>query len=289
VVGVPDGWSSGKLADAVARRTGTRRLIDLSQVCIDLASDAVTCGGENLLELDAIVVKKLGFSYERELLDRVELLNYLEQRGVRIFSKPRRIGRLLNRLTCTLDLQLAHIPMPETVITEDIAQAEAAVHRFGQAVCKPLFTSKARGMVIIETGPDTRSQLEAFREAGHSVLYVQRKVALPGNDLGIVFLGGRHLGSYARHAGVASWNTTTHSGGKYQPCDPPPAIIDLACKAQSPFDLDFTCVDIAETPDGPVVFEVSAFGGFRGLLESCGIDAAERYADYVIERIRHDG
>jgi ribosomal protein S6--L-glutamate ligase len=47
----------------------------------------------------------------------------------------------------------------------------------------------------------------------------------------------------------------------------------------------FTCVDVVETANGPLVYEVSAFGGFRGLLEANGIDMAERYAQYVLERI----
>ena len=41
----------------------------------------------------------------------------------------------------------------------------------------------------------------------------------------------------------------------------------------------------SETPDGAAVFEVSAFGGFRGLLDACGLDAAEAYADYVLEHL----
>jgi ribosomal protein S6--L-glutamate ligase len=47
----------------------------------------------------------------------------------------------------------------------------------------------------------------------------------------------------------------------------------------------FTCVDVVETPDGAAIYEVSAFGGFRGLLDACGLDAAGLYADYVLERI----
>jgi ribosomal protein S6--L-glutamate ligase len=44
-------------------------------------------------------------------------------------------------------------------------------------------------------------------------------------------------------------------------------------------------VDVVETPDGAAIYEVSAFGGFRGLLDACGIDAAEVYAEYVLEKI----
>ena len=62
-------------------------------------------------------------------------------------------------------------------------------------------------------------------------------------------------------------------------------MIDIAQRAQEPFGLDFTTVDLAETENGPVVFEVSAFGGFRGALEGAGIDAATAYAEYVLQRI----
>ena len=55
--------------------------------------------------------------------------------------------------------------------------------------------------------------------------------------------------------------------------------------AQEPFGLTFTCVDVAETSPGPVVWEVSAFGGFRGLREARDIDAADLYVRFVLEQI----
>jgi len=104
-------------------------------------------------------------------------------------------------------------------------------------------------------------------------------------DLGVTFLGGKYLATYARKSGGSSWNTTTNAGGKYVGHEPSREIIALAEKAQSLFDMAFTCVDIAETSEGPIVFEVSAFGGFRGLLDACGIDAAGAYAKHVLENI----
>ncbi len=110
-------------------------------------------------------------------------------------------------------------------------------------------------------------------------------IALPGRDLGLVFLGGNYLKTYARVYNGKSWNTTIRAGGRYEPYEPTPAIIDLAQRAQSVFNLDFTCVDVAETPDGPVVFEVSAFGGFRGVREAHGMNADKYYTDYVIQQV----
>ena len=56
-------------------------------------------------------------------------------------------------------------------------------------------------------------------------------------------------------------------------------------KAQGLFNLDFTTVDLADTEQGPVVFEVSAFGGFRGAKEGIGLDAASKYADHVVHEL----
>jgi len=44
-------------------------------------------------------------------------------------------------------------------------------------------------------------------------------------------------------------------------------------------------VDVALTEEGPYVFEVSAFGGFRGIKETRGIDPATLCAQYVLKRV----
>jgi ribosomal protein S6--L-glutamate ligase len=289
VVGVAEGWSSNHLADVVEQRTGYRQLIPMHRVDCDLGAGRVRCDGVDLAGLDAIIVKKLGASYRPELLDRVEILHYLHKGGLPVFSKPRSIMRLIDRLSCTVTLRCGGIPMPDTVVTEDVELAADAVARFGKAVLKPLFTSKARGMEVVEDGPDLRERIEAFRDVGNHILYIQRMIPLPGSDMGIVFLGGKYLASYSRVAGKLSWNTSTHTGGKYRACEPKPEAIELADRAQALFDLDFTCVDVGDTPDGLIVFEVSAFGGFRGLREAVGLDAAERYVDYVLGKLTHGG
>jgi ribosomal protein S6--L-glutamate ligase len=177
--------------------------------------------------------------------------------------------------------------MPDTLVTEDIDAAMRAVETFGSAVFKPLFSTKARGMCVVDSDqPEKRVEatIEDFRRT-NPMMYIQRRIDLPGRDLGMVFLGGEYLGTYARVPRGNAWNTTIHSGGHYEAYEPPEAVIDLARRAQALFDMDFTTVDVAETAEGPIVFEVSAFGGFRGAREGAGIDAAGAYTDYVLARL----
>lgn len=288
VIGIPGKWSTETLADALEARTGYRLVIDMAEVSLDLALQRLEYRGVDLCRLDGMIVKKISAEYSPNTLDRLELLRVAERAGVRVFSRAENMIRLVDRLSCTVTLANAGIPMPDTLVTESPGTAFDAVQRFGSAVFKPLFSTKARGMLVVDADASDewiRSQIAAFQQA-NPMMYIQRKLALPGRDLGMAFLAGEYLGTYARVPQDDAWNTTIHSGGRYAACDPDGALIELGRRAQMSFGLDFTTVDIAESEQGPVVFEVSAFGGFRGVLEGCGIEAASSYAEHAIREVK---
>ena len=287
VVGIPGKWSTEVLADAVERATGYRLVVDMGGVGLDLERRQVDYRGVDLCGLDALIVKKISATYSPSTLDRLELLRVVEQAGVRVFSRAENMLRLIDRLSCTVTLGNAGIPMPATRITEDVAIAVEAVQAFDSAVFKPLYSTKARGMCVIDAGSDgaeIERAVQAFR-ADNPVMYIQQKLDLPGRDLGLVFLGGEYQGCYARVGSGDAWNTTIHSGGRYAAHQPDDALVDIARRAQALFGMDFTTVDVAESSVGPIVFEVSAFGGFRGAQEGIGIDAADLYTQYVLREL----
>jgi ribosomal protein S6--L-glutamate ligase len=261
-------------------------LVDPARLSLDGVAKRVRAADVDMHAFDAIIMKKVGIGYEPNYADRLDLMRLVHASGVPVYSDPARILRAIDRLACTVTLLAHDIPMAATVVTEDVDEAVDAVERLGQVVAKPLFTSKARGMRVIDAGPGARDEIESFRAAGNPVMYLQQRLELPGHDLGVVFLGGEYVTTYARHGSAGSWTTAVDGrGGRYSPYDPPGEIIELARRAQEPFGLAFTCVDVAEAKAGPVVWEVSAFGGFRGLWEAREIDAAELYVRFVLERI----
>ena len=286
VVGLPGKWSTETLADAVEASTGMRLVIDMSNVALDLDGRKLLYGEHDLCELDALIVKKISLEYSPNSIDRLELLRVAEAQGVRVFSPALSMLRLIDRLSCTTTMANAGIPMPPTLVTEDTARAEAAVQHYRSAVFKPLFSTKARGMVVIDADDPESQRIEQIKDfhTNNPMMYIQKKMDLPGQDLGLVFLGGEYLGAYARVSEGSSWNTTIHHGGRYAAADPDASWIEIAQRAQALFNMDYTTVDMAETEHGPIVFEVSAFGGFRGAKEGLGINVAERYVDYVLKQ-----
>jgi ribosomal protein S6--L-glutamate ligase len=94
-------------------------------------------------------------------------------------------------------------------------------------------------------------------------------------------IDGKYVGAFYRVAREGEWATTTHQGGTYAACELSPAGRSIAERAARLFSLDYTVVDLVEQGDGFLVYEVSAFGGFRGLLEATGVDPSVAYARHV--------
>lgn len=287
VIGIPGKWSTEVLADKIEAKTGSRHVIDMADVTFDSTHGTLIANHFDLTQYDGIAVKKISQQYSPATLDRLELLRVAEAQGVRVFSPATSMLRLIDRLSCTITMQNHGIPMPDTCVTESIEDAMTFIQASEAVVLKPLFSTKARGMAVLSKNDGEealKKALKSFQE-DNPIMYLQRKISLSGRDMGLMFLNGEYLGAYARVAQNDSWNTTIHSGGKYENVTPPSDVIDMAYKAQNLFNMDFTTVDVAETEAGAICFEVSAFGGFRGGLEGTGIDVAERYADYIVKAI----
>lgn len=288
VVGQPGAWSTERLADALRAARAKAAVVDLAACSLRLPDRRLFHRGQPLEGLDGVVVKKLGDTADGwGVQERIGMLRHLEASGVPVLSAPDRLHVAVNRYRMTCELVRAGLPVPPTTLTEDIDEATDAVARFGTAVIKPLFTSKGRGMRRLEPTGDLRGELEAHRDSGLGPFYLQRFVEHPGRDLGVAVLDGRCIGAYWRVAAGEQWMTTILSGGRYEKAEIAPEIVQMAVAAARHFGLIFTGVDLIEDSDGRFsVLEVSAFGGFRGLLSGCGVDAAPMLAEVVLRRFR---
>jgi len=286
VIGIRGAWSTESLSAQLVRKGVGGAVLELNEICYDLNNYKFYHNHHQLDAFDGFILKKLGANYSPALLDELEMLELLERRGYTFFSSPQKVRRMISRLSCTVHLRDNDIPMPPTFITESLEDAVDWVEDNGTAVLKPLYSTKARGMSLLTNRDEARVAIEQMFAKGERIIYLQQKYDLSGSDYGLIFLGGQYIGAYARVGDGSTWHTSTYQGAKYAPYTPPQSFIDLAEKAQRPFGLDFTCVDVADTVEvGPVVFEVSAFGGYKGLYESTGLDASDMLTDYAIKKL----
>lgn len=292
ICGAAGGWSSQRLTEAFAARGAETLPLEAAALSLELRGNGIEVrhGGAALPRLDAVAVKKIGDVQSRAATSRLEALRALEGLGVVVRSPTAAIARAVDRVTMTRTLAGAGIPIPRTLVTWDPEEAHAFLASAGRAVLKPIFTSKGRGMARLEPGTAARDTLQAAASGSDEPLYLQEFVeASERTDLGIALLAGQVVGGYRRVAPASSWMTTIAQGGSYAPYVVPPEIAKLARHAAAPFGLTFTGVDVVLGPGGPRVYEVSAFGGFRGLFETAGIDGAALFAEHVLGELAATG
>lgn len=286
VIGIRGSWSSEILKEELEKQSNTStkfsaEIAQINELTYSPNQNKVYFRGQDIAEFKAVLIKKLG-DYSPKIIDWLDILSTQEERGVKFYSSPQKLKKMISRIGCTKALGANEIPLPETLITENLEEAESWINIHKAAVFKPNFSTKARGMQVLKKGEFSQSDLAALKDE-FEVLYLQKFMKLPGKDFGVVFSGGEYIGTYARVGSKDSWNTTTADGGHYETFSPDENIIAIAKKSQAIFDLDFCCVDIAETEHGPVVFEVSAFGGFKGMHKGAGVNAAQILAKNVVK------
>jgi len=285
VVGIPGAASTEALAAAFRARGRDAVVLPSEKLAHDVAAGTVHCGA-HVVDSDhfaAVAVKKLGDAASPLAVVRATILRAAADDGLPVFSAPEAIALAVDRYTMTQRLGAAGIPLPDTLVTEDREAAAAFVRRVGRALQKPRFTSKGRGMRLVEDGPELGRALDEIAEAGQPY-YLQRFLPDIERDIGVAVCDGQVIGAYYRVRGGHDWSTTTRDGGRYEPCPVDGPLERLALRANSIFGLTFTTVDIVRHGGRSWVYEVSAFGGFHGLT-ACGVDAASRFADAVLARV----
>src|SRR5262245_62270438 len=147
VVGQPGAWSTERLAHALRAAGAEALVVDLAGCALRLPQPGVWFRGTRL-DVEAAVVKKIGDTAGGwSMRERLQILRHWEASGVPVWSAPDRLEVAVDRYRMTVELVRVGLPVPETVITEDVGEAVASGDRFGAVVLKPMFRSHGRRMV----------------------------------------------------------------------------------------------------------------------------------------------
>ncbi len=284
----PDAWCSSQLARAfrelgarvhflrfnrLAGRVGARPLA--SHRSPDVAE---------LAKLDALVVRPIGRGSLEEIIFRMDLLRRLEAEGVLIVNPAEAIEVCSDKYRALWHMELAGLPVPRTVATEDVRSAMRAFWELGgDVVVKPIFGSRGVGSVRV-TDPETA--LRVFRAIAfqHGVIYMQEFVPHGPYDIRALVLGERVLAAMRRVA--RTWKKNIYQGARPEPHELPGELAELAVRAAEATSCLVAGVDILPGPEGPLVVEVNSQPGWRGLQSVSRVDIAREIASFVLEKAR---
>ncbi len=284
------GWHTDQLCRALAERQHTGRVLPYEGLVARLDAGRRITGGlssENaaVLDADAVLARIIPDGSLEQIIFRVDVLHWIEERGVPVINSPRAIERSVDKFYTTALLQEAGLPTPETVVCEGVGDAMAAVRAMGDVIVKPIFGSMGHGMVRV-SDPDVAFRVLRSLQQVRAVFYVQRAVDHGGRDVRVFVVGGTVLGAIERRAPDGEWRTNVSGGGSARPFDLPPAWAELALRAAAAVGADYAGVDLLPSREGAVfVLEVNGIPGWHGLQQATGLDVAGAIVEHLVGRV----
>ena len=284
VLGTARGWHVGRLVAALEARGHDARVVGWHELATEIGPQE-RHRPASVADAHAIVVRGMPAGTLEDVIFRMDLLGRLA-RDRHVVNPPRALEVAIDKYLSLVRLHDAAIRVPLTLVAQDEAGIEAAWTRLGgTAVVKPLFGSQGRGIERIATRRDLDALLETVRRADPpgAVCYLQEFVPHSGWDARVLVVGDR---TYAiRRVSTGDWRINVSRGARPEPWPIPADWEEAAVRSARAVGAEIAGVDILPGPTGPIVVEVNAVPGWRGIESALGHDIAAAVVGHLEDRL----
>jgi len=235
-------------------------------------------------DLSALLVRPIGRGSLDEVIFQLDILHTLSHRGVPVINQPTAIEKAVDKYRALELLRSVGIPVPETVVTENVKEAVQAFKDFGgEAIVKPVFGSRGIGAARISDLDVAERVFRTLRFYKH-VIYVQKFIPHGTSDIRAFVVGDEIVAAMRRES--RSWKTNVSQGARPVGFSPPEGLANIVVDAARALGCEIAGVDVMESKGDFVINEVNSQPGWRGLQSTTKTDIAAKIADYVISQAR---
>ena len=279
-------WATAGLIDAIKAKGHTPKPFRLPDIAAQIPNKFTYLDEEDVSNMDGVLVRTIGFGTGDQITFRISLLEHFEDAGIYVMNPAYSFRRAKDKYATLTALNKAGIRVPRTYIGENLEAAIVFADEVGDVIIKPLIGARGMGMIRAEHRELTYRAMKFIHQLGQ-VLYVQELVEKPDRDIRAFVIGGELVGAMYRYVpkGVdGEWRTNIHGGGEAQVTELTPEYKECALKTAEVLKLDYTGVDIIESPDGPCVIEANAAPSWSALSRVTGLDVASLIVDRLVEQ-----
>jgi RimK family alpha-L-glutamate ligase len=281
-----DAWCSSRLVKAFRKRGVQVAALDFTDLAarINITPEVSIEKLDLMKDLNALLVRPIGRGSLDEVIFQMDVLHKLSRMKLPVINTPSAIEKAVDKYYTLTLLGERGIPVPRTLVTENVAEALRAFKAFGgDAVVKPIFGSRGIGAARISDVDIAERIFRTLRFNRH-VIYVQEFIQHQGRDIRTLIVGEHVVASMYRIS--HSWKTNVSLGAKSVHAKPVKEIEKIALDAANSIGCDIAGVDIMESPAGPLVSEVNSQPGWKGLQSTTRRNIADRIAEFVISKAR---
>jgi ribosomal protein S6--L-glutamate ligase len=258
------------------------RVVDPLQctLLLDSRRSKIFYKGKRLLKID-VVIPRIGASVTQYGL---AVITTFEQMGVPVLNPALAVATARDKFLALQVLSSHKVGIPRTLLSRDPRDLEAKLGLLGDmpVVLKLVEGTHGVGVMLAENREAVQSIVSSFWEFGKNI-FAQRFVAESrGRDIRAFVVGNEVVAAMRRTAKLGEFRSNLHRGGVGEPVKLEEPYVRAALRAAHLLGLRMAGVDLLETAHGPLVMEVNASPGLRGIEEATRCDVAAAIIRYAV-------
>ncbi len=261
-------------------------LIDHTKCSVKLGEGKpkIFFGAEDVTnEFDAII-PRIGTKVTKH---GAAIVKQFEVNGVFSTAKSAAINRARNKVATLQILAKNGLPIPETLFSINPNNIEDQLRLLGgpPVIIKLQEGTQGLGVILAETKKSAKSIIDTFYKMDTSILIQKFIEEANGEDIRIIVIGKKVVASMKRTSDRDEFRSNIHRGGLGEAVKLTPREKFIALQATQLLGLGVAGVDLIRSANGPLLLEVNASPGLKGVEAATGVNVAKRIIQYMEQHV----
>ncbi|RDY59904.1 RimK family alpha-L-glutamate ligase [Flagellimonas nanhaiensis] len=257
-------------------------LIDHTRCSVKLGEDKpqIYLGEENVTDEFDAIIPRIGTKVTRHgaaIVKQFEMNN--------VFSTARSLGitRARNKVRTLQIMARKGIPIPETVFSINPDNIEEQINLLGgpPVIIKLQEGTHGQGVILAESRKSAKSIIDTFYKMDTSILLQRYIEEAHGEDIRIIVVGNKVVASMKRTSDLDDFRSNVHRGAQTEAIKPTAKEQYIALNATKYLGLGVAGVDLMRSKKGPVLLEVNASPGLKGIEAATNVNVAKHIIKFV--------
>ncbi|WP_437395979.1 RimK family alpha-L-glutamate ligase [Flagellimonas lutimaris] len=275
-------YSTARIADEFEKAGHYVEHIDHTKCSVQLGGSKprIFFGTDNITDEFDAIVPRIGTTVTRH---GAAIVKQFEMNHVFSTAKSLGIVRARNKVATLQMMSKKGIPVPKTVFSINPNNVDAQIELLGGApvIIKLQEGTQGKGVILAESKKSAKSVIDTLYNMNTSILLQEYIEEANGEDLRIVVVGNKIVASMKRTSGLDDFRSNVHRGAATQKVQLTPREKFIAINATQHLGLGVAGVDLIRSNNGPLLIEVNASPGLKGIEEATGVNVAKCIVQYV--------
>lgn len=275
-------YSTARIAEEFEKAGHYVEHIDHTKCSVQLGADKprIFFGTDDITDEFDAIVPRIGTTVTRH---GVAIVKQFELNHIFSTAKSQGILRARNKVSTLQLMSKKGIPVPKTVFSINPYNVEDQIELLGGSpvIIKLQEGTQGKGVILAESKKSAKSVIDTLYNMNTSILLQEYIAEANGEDLRIIVVGNKIVAAMKRTSGLDDFRSNVHRGADVEAVELTPREKFMAINATKHLGLGVAGVDLIRSKNGPLLIEVNASPGLKGIEAATGINVAGHIVQFV--------